>query len=235
MLCQRGSRWRRAAVDHTFILQLSVSKEGQTRFDLFGLWINLQKEKWKRSNGIDMPALLAIYSHLKWRGVDQVLSWYKLMKPCWFPLGCMRKLASRSLTYESPNCECFCRRRQYQEILKACTAPSSRCPHWQLSAVCPAVCLAGCFFYNMPARRLGWYWGEAGCVRDSTRTCNFLRELEGKRKLKSLPRSYGTTVTLPVTRAGLTGAGSDTRLLRSPHPRSAQHETLLCDCSFTHK
>lgn len=37
LLCQRGSRWREAAVDYTFIFQISNSEEGQSHFDLFGL------------------------------------------------------------------------------------------------------------------------------------------------------------------------------------------------------
>lgn len=37
LLCQRGTRWRKAAVGYTFIFQLSDLEEGQTHFDLFGL------------------------------------------------------------------------------------------------------------------------------------------------------------------------------------------------------
>lgn len=71
--------------------------------------------------------------------------------------------------------------------------------------------------------------------RAGARTSRFLRGSERKRKLKSLPRSRSTTAALPATRAGLPGAGAGTGPLRSQRLLSAQHETLLRDCSFTRK
>lgn len=77
----------------------------------------------------------------------------------------------------------------------------------------------------------------AGAGRAGARTSHFLRgsERKRKRKLKSLPRSRSTTAALPATRAGLPGAGAGTGLLGSQRLLSAQHETLLRDCSFTRK